>query len=50
MNRLYTPSSSRRELDRIYKRFTALADEVKVVEDQQLVGIIRSEMEEATAA
>ena len=41
---------SRRELDRIYKRFTALADEIKVVEDQQLVGIIRSEMEEATAA
>jgi 2-isopropylmalate synthase len=41
---------SRRELDRIYKRFTALADEIKVVEDRHLVGIIRSEMEEATAA
>ena len=41
---------SRRELDRIYKRFTALADEIKVVEDRQLVEIIRSEMEEATAA
>ncbi|MEK6323649.1 MAG: 2-isopropylmalate synthase [Acidobacteriota bacterium] len=41
---------SRRELDRIYKRFTALADEIKVVEDRHLVGIVRSEMEEATAA
>lgn len=41
---------SRRELDRIYKRFTALADEIKVVEHQHLVGIIRSELEEATAA
>nr|AIA13226.1 HMGL-like protein [uncultured bacterium] len=41
---------SRRDLDRIYKRFTALADEIKVVEDLQLVGIIRSEIEEATAA
>ena len=36
---------SRRDLDRIYKRFTALADEIKVVEDRHLVGIISSEME-----
>jgi 2-isopropylmalate synthase len=41
---------SRRDLDRIYKRFTALADEIKVVEDRHLRGIIRSQMEEATAA
>lgn len=41
---------SRRILDRIYKRFTALADEIKVVEDRHLVGIVRSEIEEATAA
>jgi len=41
---------SRRELDRIYKRFTALADEVKVVEDADLLRIIRDNMEEATAA
>jgi 2-isopropylmalate synthase len=41
---------TRRELDRIYKRFTALADEIKVVEDHHLLRIIESEMEKATAA
>ena len=41
---------TRRELDRIYKRFTALADEIKVVEDQHLLRIINDDLEEATAA
>src|SRR5262249_37293852 len=41
---------SRRDLDRVYKRFITLADEIKVVEDQHLIRIIRTEMEEATAA
>ena len=41
---------SRRELDGVYKRFIALADETKIVEDRHLLGIIRSELEEATAA
>jgi len=41
---------TRRELDRIYKRFTALADEIKVVEDDHLHRIISREMERATAA
>lgn len=41
---------SRRELDRIYKRFIALADEVKVVEDKDLIRIVTEKMEEATAA
>ena len=41
---------SRRELDRIYKRFTALADEIKVVEDHHLIRIITEDLEEATAA
>ncbi|HKA16810.1 MAG TPA: 2-isopropylmalate synthase [Blastocatellia bacterium] len=41
---------SRRELDRIYKRFIALADAVKVVEDKDLIRIIRENLEEATAA
>lgn len=41
---------SRRELDRIYKRFVALADEIKVVEDKDLIGIVRKTLEEATAA
>src|SRR5213076_632818 len=31
---------SRRDLDRIYKRFTALADEIKVVEDHHLIRIM----------
>jgi 2-isopropylmalate synthase len=41
---------SRRDLDRIYKRFTALADEIKVVEDHHLIRIIQEDLEEATAA
>jgi 2-isopropylmalate synthase len=41
---------SRRELDGVYKRFIALADEIKVVEDHHLTRIITSELEEATAA
>ena len=41
---------TRRELDAVYKRFIALADEIKVVEDHHLIRIIRGEMEEATAA
>jgi 2-isopropylmalate synthase len=40
---------SRRELDGVYKRFTTLADEVKVVEDRHLIQIIQSELEEAAA-
>jgi len=35
---------SRRDLDRIYKRFVALADQIKVVEDRHLLAIIREEM------
>jgi len=34
----------RRDLDRIYKRFVALADQIKVVEDRHLLAIIREEM------
>ena len=41
---------TRRELDRVYKRFTALADEIKVVEDHHLLRIINDDLEEATAA
>src|SRR6185369_8437741 len=41
---------SRRELDRIYKRFVSLADEIKVIEDHHLARIISSELAEATAA
>lgn len=41
---------SRRELDRVYKRFIALADLVKVVEDDDLIRIISQDLEEATAA
>ena len=41
---------TRRELDRVYKRFTALADEIKVVEDHHLIRIITEDLEEATAA
>ena len=41
---------TRRELDRIYKRFIALADEIKVVEDKDLIRITRENLEEATAA
>ena len=35
---------SRRDLDRIYKRFVALADQIKVVEDRHLLAIICEEM------
>jgi 2-isopropylmalate synthase len=35
---------SRRDLDRIYKRFVALADQIKTVEDRHLLAIIREEM------
>ena len=35
---------NRRDLDRIYKRFVALADQIKVVEDRHLLAIIREEM------
>src|SRR6185369_2698860 len=41
---------TRRELDRIYRRFTALADEIKVVEDHHLMRIITEDLEKATAA
>lgn len=34
----------RRDLDRIYKRFVALADEIKTVEDQHLLAIIGEEI------
>ena len=33
----------RRDLDRVYKRFVALADRIKVIEDQHLLAIIREE-------
>jgi 2-isopropylmalate synthase len=35
---------SRRDLDRIYKRFVALADQIKVVDDRHLLAIIQEEM------
>lgn len=41
---------SRRELDRVYKRFIALADLIKIVEDDDLIRIISQDLEEATAA
>jgi 2-isopropylmalate synthase len=41
---------SRRELDLIYRRFIALADEMKTVEDRDLLGIIREEAQKANAA
>jgi 2-isopropylmalate synthase len=41
---------SRRDLDRIYKRFIGLADEIKVVEDTDLIRIVTENLEEATAA
>ncbi len=34
---------NRRDLDRIYKRFVALADQIKVVEDRHLLAIIQEE-------
>ena len=33
----------RRDLDRIYRRFVALADQIKLVEDKHLLAIIREE-------
>jgi 2-isopropylmalate synthase len=36
-------SFERRDLDRIYKRFVALADQIKVVEDRHLLSIIHEE-------
>ena len=41
---------TRQELDRIYRRFTALADQIKAVEDQHILAIINEEMAEASAA
>jgi 2-isopropylmalate synthase len=41
---------SRHELDRIYRRFIALADEIKSVEDHDLLSIIREEGQKANAA
>jgi len=35
---------NRRDLDSVYKRFVALADQIKVVEDRHLLAIIREEM------
>jgi 2-isopropylmalate synthase len=40
----------RRELDSIYRRFIALADEIKSVEDHHILDIIREESKGATAA
>ncbi|HST22366.1 MAG TPA: 2-isopropylmalate synthase [Blastocatellia bacterium] len=41
---------SRRELDMIYRQFIALADEIKMVEDHHIIGIINEEMRKANAA
>jgi 2-isopropylmalate synthase len=41
---------SRRELDRIYRRFISLADEIKSVEDHDLLRIIDEEVQKANAA
>jgi 2-isopropylmalate synthase len=41
---------SRRDLDRVYRRFIAMADEMKTVDDQSLSGIIQEEMRVVTAA
>jgi 2-isopropylmalate synthase len=41
---------SRQELDRIYRRFTALADQIKAVEDHHILAIINEQMAEASAA
>ena len=41
---------SRRELDQIYRRFIALADEIKTVEDHHITGIIGEQMRKASAA
>jgi 2-isopropylmalate synthase len=34
---------SRRDLDQVYKRFVALADQVKRVEDRHLLDIVRAQ-------
>ncbi|MEN3334882.1 MAG: 2-isopropylmalate synthase [Blastocatellia bacterium] len=41
---------TRQELDCIYRRFTALADEIKAVEDYHIAAIISEEMRKANAA
>ena len=41
---------TRQELDRIYRRFTALADEIKAVEDHHITAIINEETAEENAA
>ena len=41
---------SRRDLDRVYKRFIALADRIKTVEDRHLLAIIHEEMPAATGS
>jgi 2-isopropylmalate synthase len=41
---------SRRDLDRVYRRFIALADEIKRVEDHHILELIRVEIHEATYA
>lgn len=41
---------SRYELDRVYRRFIALADEIKTVEDHHLVDIIAEEVSAAAVA
>ena len=41
---------SRRDLDRVYRRFIALADEIKMVEDRHILELIREEIHEATYA
>jgi 2-isopropylmalate synthase len=41
---------TRRELDLVYKRFTTLADEIKVVEDHHLLQIINQGFENASAS
>ena len=40
----------RRDLDRIYKRFVTLADQIKVVEDRNLLAIVREEIPAAAIA
>ena len=40
---------SRRDLDRIYKRFVQLADQIKLVEDQHLLALIHEDAAEQNA-
>ena len=35
---------NRRDLDNVYRRFVELADQIKVVEDPQLIRLIREEI------